>query len=48
MLDAVIRALKSPKPYKLKMLKATGSKNLVSYLRTALRDFFDLWELSEV
>lgn len=47
MLDAVIRALKSPKPYKVKMLKVTGSKELVSYLRAALRAFFDLQELSE-
>lgn len=42
MLDAVIRALKSPKPYKVKMLEAIGSKDLVSYLITVLRAFFDL------
>lgn len=40
MLDVVMRALKSPKPYKVKMLKAIGSKNLVSFLRKTLRAFF--------
>lgn len=32
----------------MKILKAIGSKDLVSYLRTAPRSFFKLWEFSEV
>lgn len=42
MLDVVISALKSQKLYKVKMLKAIGSKDLVSHLRTAPRAFFKL------
>jgi len=42
MLDVVISTLKSQKPYEVKMLRAIGSKDLVSYLRTAPRAFFKL------
>lgn len=40
LLDVVISALKSHRPYKVKMLKGMGSRDLVSYLRTAGKGLF--------